>query len=201
MARTKAFTAGLAVTLALAAGAARADEIFLGGFTHDVTLHVSENGREQGQDIDVGYRTEKLDLLKAIGRPQFYGELFANDARRTSFAALGLTWRQDWLHDRLYGQFGFGGAYEDQRPTYLDPYAPGLTLAQRDERYVTEQSFKALGSRILFHPSFALGWRLTPHLAAEATWAHFSNAGLLGRVNPGLDDVGARLVWRFGGRR
>ncbi len=180
--------------------AARAGELYAGGFAHDVTLGVSENGREAGQDIDVGYRTAPVEALRAIGRPMVYADYEGNDARRTSFGGVGLLWRQDWLHDRLYGQVGLGLVAHDQADHYPDPSAPGLSPAEIARREAIPDSYKALGSRVLFQPSLSLGWRLTSRLAVEAAWVHISNAHILGDPNPGLDDIGARVVWRFGRR-
>ena len=35
--------------------------------------------------------------------------------------------------------------------------------------------------------------------AVEATWTHISNAHLRTGINPGMDDLGVRVVKRFGG--
>ena len=55
---------------------------------------------------------------------------------------------------------------------------------------------KALGSRVLFHPSFQFGLQLTPQSRVEAYYEHVSNA-YLARPNPGLDNIGLRLAHRF----
>jgi hypothetical protein len=191
----------LAAALAAStAGMARAGELYAGGFAHDITLGVSENGREAGQDINVGYRTEAVDGLRGIGRPMIYADYYGNTARRTSFGGAGFLWRRSWLRDRLYGQAGLGLVLHDQADHYPDPNTPGLDPAEVARREALRDSYKALGSRLLFQPSLSLGWRLTPRVAVEAAWVHISNAHILGNPNPGLDDVGARVVWRFGKR-
>jgi hypothetical protein len=195
---------GLAACAAVfaAAGAAEADELVLGAYAHDVTSVISERGIERGQDIEVAYRTAPVEALKAIGRPMLYAEYVGNDARRTSYGGVGFAWRMNWLHDRLYGQLGFGAVIHDGVDKYQNPDAPGLTAAQMDERLYIERNYKQLGSRFLFHPSAALGLRLSSRWSAEAVWNHVSNAGILAHINPGMDDFGGRLVFRFGpGRR
>jgi hypothetical protein len=195
--------AGAATFAALAlcgSGGARADEVALGAYAHDVDTFISSHAREAGADIEVAYRTSPIEGLRAIGRPMIVLELFGNTAGRTSFGSLSFTWRRYWLHERLYGQIGFGMAIHDHFDEIPDPYAPGLPPAEAQHRLAIAQNFKALGTRVLFDDQLALGWRLTPRFAIEASWVHISNAGL-GHSNPGLDDFGGRLVWRFGPRR
>jgi hypothetical protein len=182
------------------AGASRADEVVLGAYAHDVDTFISSKSRETGADIEVAYRTAPFDELRAIGRPMVALEVFGNTAGRTSFGSLAFTWRRYWLHERLYGQIGFGVAVHDKYDQIADPYAPGLTPEEAQRRLAVYENFKALGTRFLFDDQLALGWRLTKNFAVEASWVHISNGGL-GSPNPGLDDFGGRLVWRFGPRR
>jgi hypothetical protein len=183
------------------AGAARADEVFVGALAHDVDAGISSHTRERGPDIDVGYNSAPLTGLRAIGRPMVYFEWQPNTQGRTSFGAIGFTWRRDLIPGRLYGQIGIGGALHDGVVTNQDPDQSGISTAEREHRLFVEENFKAMGSRFLFHPALALGGRISSRWAVEAVWNHFSNAGL-GRTNPGMDDFGGRLVFRFGpGRR
>jgi hypothetical protein len=196
MARLAGLAACAAVG-AMIAGTARADEVYVGGYAHDVSSFISSQGIERGEDIEVGYRSAPLDALAGIGRPMVYGSFFANNARRTSYGSVGFLWRAEWLHERLYGQVGLGAALHDQATEHQDPFAPGLTPAQVNERLYVEQNFKALGARVLFNPSLSFGVRLSRRWALEGVWTHISNAGL-GKTNPGMDDFGGRLVFRFG---
>jgi hypothetical protein len=184
----------------LASGAAWADEVLVGGFAHDVDLGVSSHGVEGGAQVEVGYRTAPFDALRAIGRPMAYGSYFGNTAGRTSYGAIGFQWRRSFLNDRLYGQIGLGGAYHDQDVEHQNPYAPGLSPAEQARRLYISENFKALGTRFLFNPNLALGVRISQRWAVEAVWSHISNAGT-GRINPGMDDVGGRIVFRFGPMR
>ena len=55
---------------------------------------------------------------------------------------------------------------------------------------------KALGSRVLFHPSAEIGFQVTPAHRVSAYFEHVSNA-YLARPNPGMDNIGVRLSPRF----
>jgi lipid A 3-O-deacylase len=55
---------------------------------------------------------------------------------------------------------------------------------------------KALGSRVLFHIPFELGYRFDAHNSVSVYYEHMSNANLAG-VNEGMDFVGARYGYRF----
>lgn len=192
--------AGIAALMAVSAASARADEVFVGAFAHDVSSVISSHGVERGMDVNAGYRTAPLGFLSAIGRPMLYGTYFGNTDRRTSYGAIGFQWRRYMLSDRLYGLIGIGGALHDQPVMHADPFAPGLTPAEMNERLYLRRDFKPLGSRFLFNPNLAMGFRLSSRWAIEAAWSHISNAGL-GCQNPGMDDFGGRVVYRFGPER
>ena len=56
-----------------------------------------------------------------------------------------------------------------------------------------------LGSRFLFHTQLGVDYAVTPRLAVGVYYEHFSNGQILGQGrNQGLDEIGARLSWRFG---
>lgn len=185
-----------AVFAGAGAGAARADEVFVGAYAHDVSSFISSHGVERGVDISGGYQTAPMTELSAIGRPMITAEYLGNTAGRTSFGSIGFTWRRT-LVGRLYGQIGFGGALHDGVVMYQSPDEPGISTQSMEHRIFIEHTFKAMGSRFLFHPSLALGLHLSSRVGIEAVWNHFSNAGL-GQNNPGMDDFGGRLVFRFG---
>jgi lipid A 3-O-deacylase len=162
---------------------ARAGEIFGGEFEHAAQLGIAAGNDEKGVDLELGYRTEPLSHRILFG-PRVYGLLSENVRGGTSFASVGLLWRRRFT-SRLYGQLGFGVAVHDGAVNLSDAEVP------RD-RIV-------FGSRALFQSELDLGWTLTQRLAVEASYVHISNAGIWTRVNPGMDDIGARLVYRFGG--
>jgi transketolase len=54
----------------------------------------------------------------------------------------------------------------------------------------------ALGTRVLFHESVEIGYRVTPIQSVAAYIEHVSNANI-GRHNPGITDLGLRLGLSF----
>ena len=66
------------------AGPSSAGEIFLGFYAHNVTFIGDNIGigavkREDGEDIHFGYRTDRIDYLWFLGKPQAYAFASIND--------------------------------------------------------------------------------------------------------------------------
>jgi lipid A 3-O-deacylase len=191
------------------AAPAFAGEVFLGGFAHDSSFGVSGTPHEQNTyDFQVGYRTAQIQSLWFLLTPMAYAKGQFNTDDRTNFYTVGLEWRKHLFHTKFYGDFGVGGAYVDGYNTYpghFDPSStpapgPGATSAQVAQYNSDLHIFrtrKAMGSDFVFNPNFTLGYDLTQHFAIEGAWEHYSNAGLGGR-NPGMDNWGARVVYKFG---
>ena len=51
---------------------------------------------------------------------------------------------------------------------------------------------------MLFEPELSLGWKATERLSMELSWIHLSHARLAGHYNPGVADVGLRVLYRYG---
>jgi hypothetical protein len=177
--------AAIGCALTVLGGPASAGEIFTGGFEHGVEWGISAGDEEKGADLELGYRTEPLSHRFLFGRPRLYGMISKNLSGDTNFASAGLLWRRDFT-SRLYGQIGLGVAVHDGAVSRAD-------VGTRRDKI-------AFGSRVLFQPELDLGWSLSRHWAVEASWVHVSNAHLWTNVNPGMDDVGARIIYRFGVR-
>jgi lipid A 3-O-deacylase len=76
--------------------------------------------------------------------------------------------------------------------------AAGLSWKFGDKFYVRPGIGLALHNdkiKELFEPEIALGAKLSDRTAFEVSWVHVSNATLLSGQNPGLDFIGARLVF------
>lgn len=189
----------LLTTLAAAAiaGPAAAGEVFAGVYAHDVDDGISYGKFEDGAQIVVGARTTALDELEFLGRARVHLLAGVNTSGGTSYVATGLSWRFD-LNERLYIQPGIGVAVHDGRVNLPSPNAPGLTPEERLKRISDRQTKLDLGSRVLFEPELSLGWKATPRLSMELSWIHVSHARLAGHYNPGLGDVGVRLIYRYG---
>ncbi len=163
--------------LAGAAGPGEAAELFGGVYSHDVDTALTKGGFERGVDFLIGWRGERIGALRAIGAPAPHAFISVNSAGGTNFAAAGVSWT---IGRTLYLRPGVGIAIHDR---------PGRAVA--GDRRID------FGSRILFEPELAIGYRLSDRVALEASWIHLSHAQLFSRQNPGMDNFGVRLNYRF----
>lgn len=180
MRRRLAAAAASVLTLACVAAPARAGEIYAGAFAHDVNLGITRCCYETGADIQLGLRGGPIVSLNRLGDIRLFAQGSVNTNGGVDFASAGLAWR---LH--LGRQF------------YFQP-ALGIALQDgSDAKYQKTNDRLYLGSPILFEPELTLGWRAGDRWSVEATYLHLSHAQLAGRQNPGMDDLGARIVRRF----
>lgn len=194
--------AALAMGLSLAPSAS-AGEVFGGVYAHDVTfigsaIGVGAAGREGGADFMLGVRSDRLDGLGFIWKPQAHAMVSVNTEGTSHFAAAGLSWPIP-LAGKLYFRPGIGLAYTTGQVGLPPANAPGLSaaeLARRLKLYNTRIDF---GSKVLFEPEIAFGLKLTEKTSIEASWVHLSNGRILGhsKKNQGMDDAGVRLAWAF----
>lgn len=159
-----------------AAGPALAGEVFGGLFIHDVDTPLTKSGIESGVDLQLGYRWDPLMNGKG---PQPYLFASVNSAGETHYAAAGLSFK---FGDKVFVRPGLGiVAHTGSTANFSHP----------DHDHVD------FGSRILFAPELGLGVRLGERATIEASWVHLSHAQLFGGQNPGMDNIGARLSWKF----
>ena len=185
-----------AAALVLAGGQAKADEVWVGAYWHDF----STGPREGGFDTQFGYRTARLAGLKWLGRPSVDGQVAFNNETSTHYAAIGLDW-EIGLVGHVYIRPGFGLAYTTGKAVLPPANAPGLSPEELERRLHLRERRIDFGSHMLFKPEMALGYRVSDRLAIEASYVHLSNGQIFHQgKNQGLDDAGARLVWRFGAR-
>ncbi|HQV04558.1 MULTISPECIES: acyloxyacyl hydrolase [unclassified Novosphingobium] len=178
MTATRLLAAAMGVC-ALTALPANAQEVYLGASFHGVNLPTSFDTGERGHDLQAGVRSEPIEALKPIGKPQAYLHGQVSLDGETSFAAAGLTWK-----------LGKG-------PVYLGP-ALGLAIHNGKVPKFDAQGRRIdLGSRITFNPALSLGYRVNDKVAAELSWEHISHATLLSGQNPGMDSIGARVVMKL----
>lgn len=156
-------------------GTAHAGEVFGGIYVHDVDTPLSIAGIEDGMDVQLGWRGDRIGRTPL--QPFVYGSL--NTAGETNYAAAGVSAR-------------FGGQ------VYV---RPGFAVAVHTGSAANFQHFDHdhvdFGSRILFAPEVALGFQMNERVSVEASWVHLSHGQLFGRQNPGMDNFGARLNFRF----
>jgi lipid A 3-O-deacylase len=156
--------------------AAPAAELFAGVYAHDVDL-VTASGIEEGVDFELGWRGDRIDALRAIGRPSPHVFASLNSAGDTHFAAAGLSWK---IGKPLYVRPGIGLAVHNG-PSQVEP----------GERRID------FGSRILFEPELGIGYQVSDRFSIEASWVHLSHATLFSSNNPGLDTIGVRMNYRL----
>jgi hypothetical protein len=167
----------LASALSLCAiSPAQAGEAFGGLYVHDVDTPLTASGVEGGVDLQLGYRWDPLMNGKG---PQPYVFAAVNSSGETNYAAAGLSFK---FGDKIFLRPGLGIAVHTGSAANVD---------HADHDHVD------FGSRILLEPELGLGVRLSNRATLEASWVHLSHAQLFGRQNPGMDNIGARLSWRF----
>ena len=167
----------LSLPLLLAASPARGDEFFVGAFAHDVATPVTRSGQENGLGINLGWRGGRIDWLSFVGTAQPHAYALISTVGDTSFASVGVGWR---IGGRVYARPALGLAVHN---------GPDFDEATPDRI--------AFGSRIVFSPEISAGVQVSERVAVEATWIHFSHAQLFSGHNPGSDNFGVRLNYRF----
>ena len=174
--------APLAALLAslVCAGSAFASEVYGGLSSHGVNWGITSCCYEPGPDIQFGLTSAPLKAVSRYGDFRVYGLGSVNTRGGVSFGAVGLGWR-----------WHFGGRF------YLQPGLGGAVQSGDTAGYQKTPNKLYLGSRFLFEPEGTLGYEISPKWAVEASWTHISHAQLAGPQNPGLDNLGGRLVYRF----
>ena len=198
----KHFMAAAAALAAVLAGSAQAGEILVGAYAHDTTfvgkaIGVGAAGREGGADIQLGVRSDRIESLGWLARPQAHALVSINTDNTSNFVAAGFSWPIR-ITDKLYFRPGIGLAYTDGKTGLPPVNAPGLSeaeIARRLHLYNTRIDF---GSNVLFQPELGLGWRINERWAAELSYVHLSNGQIFHHgKNQGLDDAGVRLVYSY----
>lgn len=195
--RKAAGAATAVAVLAGLAGAAEAQQAWVGGYAHDVEDGLSIGDYETGTtQIGLGLISRPLEPLARIGSPSAYILGAFNTGEGTNYGAVGLSWRFRLTEGgRVYLRPGLGLAVHDGEVDFPSPFEPGLTNDQRQVRFRRGLDEIDLGSRVLFEPEVALGFQATDRMAVEASYLHVSHGQVFGEQNPGLSDVGVRLVY------
>lgn len=171
----KPISAALAIVLSTSASSARADQLWMGVYQHDVTM--SETKFETGQDIKVGWIGDPIESFRSIGRPSPHLLVSKSLNWGTNYVAAGLNWTFGTV---VYVRPGIGLSVND-----------GPSRAYREGRRVD------LGSPVTFEPELALGWRATERVSLEASWVHLSHATIFSQQNRGIDSLGVRALLRL----
>lgn len=158
------------------------DEGKLGLLAHDMPIGVHRV--EHGVDFNGEVLFASPGFLRSILAPRPHLGVSLNSVGATDIAYFGLTWTADIRsnllkpQDGVYAALGLGGAVHDGPNENAGPERLGL------------------GTRLLFHESVELGYRLSPRTNVSLYLDHVSNADL-GRHNPGLTNLGLRTGFKF----
>lgn len=175
------------------AGGGIVDEIKLGFLSADTG--VGGPKIEHGLDINGEVLFTAPQWLTSPDNPEWLKIILAprpdvgftvNTAGGTSFGYIGLNWTAEIDknlfndHDGAYASFGFGGAINNSN------------LSGDDQ----DSNNKDMGSRVLFHLYMELGYEINQQVNVSIYYEHYSNANL-GPTNPGMNNLGMRLGYRF----
>lgn len=159
----------------LASSPARAGEIFGGLYVHDVDTPLTLSGVEGGADVQLGWRGGEIGKTPL----QPYAFVAVNTAGETHYAAVGVSAK---FGDRFFIRPGVGLAvHTGSADNFEDPDNGKIDF----------------GSRVLFEPELGIGARINERTTIEASWVHMSTAQLFGKQNPGIDNFGIRLSFKF----
>jgi hypothetical protein len=199
----KALFAVAAMTAACLSTQASAGEFFVGALAHDVTF-VGEAvgsgaaGREGGVDLHLGVRSDRIESLGFLGKPQAHALLSINSEGTSNFVAAGFNWPINLGDSGFYIRPGMGIAYTDGETGLPPVNQPGISQAEIDRRlklYYTRIDF---GSKVLFEPELGFGYHLTENTSIELTYTHLSTGQIFhSGKNQGLDDFGASVNFKF----
>lgn len=151
-------------------------EVRGGLLAHDLDF-IATDTVEKGVDVNAELLFVSPGFLEPVFSPRPHLGVQINTRGDTSQVYAGVTWTFD-LTDSLWLGLSGGGTVHN-----------GETLDLNGDR-------KALGSRALFRLAAELGVNVTEHVSVSVYFDHESNAFLAER-NPGIDNVGARVGWRF----
>ena len=79
----------------------------------------------------------------------------------------------------------------------VPPPMVGLPLEENLYRRHERDTRNQFEHEVLYHATFALGWRLSPKWALEFDGQHWSNGHLGTNTNDGADSLGLRAAYHF----
>lgn len=171
-----ALSLGSTSTVAQSEPVAGISQIKVGVLAHDAPIIATDN-IEGGVDLNAELIFVPLGLLPRKWNIQPHVGIQVNTTDDTSQAYFGLT-TTHYLTDAVWGAFSGGGTIHN-----------GETSRFGEDR-------KAFGSKVLFRLALEVGVDVTEHVSVSLYYDHESNA-FLAEENPGIDNVGARLGWKF----
>lgn len=152
-------------------------ELAVGALAHDVP-DLWSGFRREPNSVDINIEAKlspAMALFFGTLRPAVGATINASGATSHAYIDARLEYE---LTKNIYFGFGVGAAVHDGETGRDDP------------------DRKALGSRLLFHIPFELGYRLDAHNSISAYFEHTSNA-YTQPFNEGMDRLGLRYGYRF----
>jgi lipid A 3-O-deacylase len=185
-----AFGAALVAAPAAQAGV---DEVHIGVMAHNICVTDCKNAdKEEGPNLEFQVSFDSPSFLRWAGSPQPYVVASINAAGETSYGGVGLEWR--WEFARGWAlEPGVGYVVHDGETN--NPFPNGSPEAAS---FAAEHVL--LGSEDLFRTSIGLTRDFEGPWEAQIFFEHLSHGQILGEGrNQGLDELGVRFGYRFGG--
>ncbi|MEQ9316999.1 MAG: acyloxyacyl hydrolase [Henriciella sp.] len=182
-----------AATLSPVASAQLVEEFRVGVMQHNICVIDCKNAdKEDGPNIEAEIVFASPDFFNIILSPRPFIVGSANTAGNTNFGGFGLMWNwdfaQDWSLEPSLGYVIHDGALESPFPQG-DP---------RSDAFARENVY--FGSEDLFRTGLALNRDFGANWGLQLQYEHLSHGQILGDGrNQGIDNLGVRAYWRFGG--
>jgi lipid A 3-O-deacylase len=185
--RVAAMAAFLLPRAALADSSPWADEVRFGVYQHDsgwIGTH-----KENGTDFALEVLSRPVTALWLIGTPRLVLGGALNTAGKTSQVYVAIDKQLDLFkqvfsrEDAVFVEGTIGGVWHNGKLNVSNN--PSL-----------DAHWKSHGSRFLFRPGLAVGYRFNERWSLAASLNHISNANLA-KPNQGMNDIGLLLGMRF----
>ncbi len=187
-----AAAAGVTMAASGAASAGAVEEVRAGVLAHNVCITNCKNAdKEDGPVVDIQVNFRSPGFLGWAGSPRPYIAATPNVSGDTSFAAVGLEWRWEFI-DGWALTPGFGYALHDGETKNAFPNGDPRATAFAAENVL-------YGSRDLFRNAIGLQREFGKKWSAEAYFVHYSHGQILGSGrNQGTDQGGIRIGYKLG---
>jgi len=169
------------------------ESVHVGVMAHNICVTDCKNaGKEQGPNVEIQANWGSLDFLSWAGSPHPYAVVSINASSDTSFGGVGLEWSFP-VSEHWSIEPGFGYVIHDGETNL--PYASGTP-----EAAAFTENHVLLGSRDLFRTSLGITRDFDGPWEAQVFFSHLSHGQILGNGrNQGMDQLGVRFGYRFGG--
>ena len=185
--------AATTASLAPAAQAQLVEEARIGVLQHNICVIDCKNAdKEDGPTVEGELVFASPDFLGILFSPRPYVLASINTAGDTSYGAAGLMWNWDFAQGwSLEPSLGY--AIHDGATASPFPQGSPESAAFAEDNVL-------YGSEDLFRTGLALNRDISERWGLQVQYEHLSHGQILGNGrNQGVDSVGVRAYWRFGG--